>query len=890
MQQKLMGRLLVVLGVVILALYYTLPSVRVINYKMTADPQDPKRLRELEDQSWPLGAVPIRFGLDLEGGTDVTLSLDEEAMVRQNLTKFSGDIRREMQRKRISAKIDLDQQRRCLILTLARPEDSREARIILERYGQFEPWDTAALEQGRKVTLTLQASELIHARREAVDSALKVLRNRVDAMGLIQPIVVKQGENRLRVQMPGVADPEAVIKNIIRPAQLEFRFLRKTSDEDIAKLFEPEPYKEVCAYIAKNKKLPDPLPLKPDAEIPAGYILAPGEYSEHADRTGQPATRYKPFLVSEKIELGGESLRNAYVYVNQASFRSPYEIHLVFNRPGAVAFADLTRQHVGDNLAIILDNYLFSAPVIQEAIPQGNAQITGSFTQEEARDLSLVLKAGALSANFQPSQSYVIEATLGTDSIRKGVNALLVGSLAVIVFMIGYYGTAGAVAIVALAINVLMIIAILVLAGATLTLSGIGGILLTIGMAVDANVLIYERIREEKATSRGLKVAISRGFQRAFSVIFDSNLTTLITTLVLLQFGTGSVQGFALTTTFGIFATLFTGLFCTHILIDLWVQWRNNLSTGWFTIFRNPKIDAIGLRHYAYGLSAIVIAIGIVTTIAKGGLRPGVEFTGGLMADVSFEKPTSEDEIKSIVGKYCPIPVVQRVRGENRYIVRVSTGKHAEGAPEVEQNQQKVEEALRKALSEHPGAANVGGVTSISPEIGKEFISAAIVAVLASWIGILVYLWFRFELVFGAGAVIALVHDVCLTVGLLTLFGQEISLDVVAGLLILIGYSTNDTIVVFDRIRETIRTTYGIPYREMLNQSINQSLNRTTITSLCTLFTTSIMLLLGGPGLQPFALTLTIGIITGTYSSDFVATPVVYEYHEWRRRRQPQAA
>jgi SecD/SecF fusion protein len=890
MQQKLMWRALTVLGVALLSLYYVFPSLRVIEYKM-AVPVPAKdtaeftsysaQLTNLENRSLPLGAMPIRFGLDLEGGTDVTIALDEEATIRDRLAELSRTIRREMQRERVAATLDLDQQRKTLTLTLARPEAARVAASILEPHNrEFETWDATALEKkGGKVVLSLKTDEILRYRRDAIDAALKVIRRRVDSLGLIQPIVVKQGENRIRVQMPGVRDPQHVIKTIIQPAQLEFRFLHKTSDEDIQKLFEAAQYKDVCAYIEKNKKLAEPLLLKADAEVPAGYVLRPGEYSDRlpVERGEQPIIRYKPYLLSEKVEITGARLRNAYVYLNQTNMGSPWEIHLEFDRQGAFEFKEITRQHVGDNLAIVLDDFVYSAPVIQSVIPDGRAVITGSFTQNEAVDLSLVLKAGALPANLRATESYVVEATLGADSIRKGVTALLVGSIAVVVFMIGYYGTAGAVAILALVINVLMIIAIMCLARATLTLSGIGGILLTIGMAVDANVLIYERIREEKATARGLKMAISRGFQRAFSVIFDSNLTTLITTLVLLQFGTGSVQGFALTTTFGIFATLFTGLFCTHLLIDLWVQYRNQLSTGWFTMFRNPRFDIMGWRFYGYGLSAVIIGIGIAGTIVKGGLRPGVEFTGGLVADVRFEKPTSEDEIRTVVGRTFPAPIVQRVRGENRYIVRVSAG---------EQNAQESEQLLRKALDEHPSAATVGGVTAISPEIGGEFIRMAVVAILFSWVGILVYLWFRFELIFGAGAIVSLIHDTVLTLGLLTAMGQEISLDVVAGLLILIGYSVNDTIVIYDRIRETFRTTYGMPYREMLNHSINVSLNRTTITSMCTLFTTVTMLLLGGPGLRPLALTLTIGIITGTYSSDFIATPVIYEWHEYRRRQQ----
>jgi len=896
MPQKLLPRALTVAFVVLASLYYVIPSVRVIDYKISVKAPNPEAepaaatsytqaLQRLENSGLPFGAVPIRFGLDLEGGTDITIALDEEATIRDRLAELERTINRDARRDNVAVQMSVDQAAKTLSISLSRPEQARAANIILERYkNEFESLDTAALEQGRKLVLTLSTNEINRTRTDAISAALKVIRNRVDALGLVQPIVVKQGETRIRVQMPGVKDPEAVVRNIIKPAQLEFRILHKDSDALVEKMFTPEAYKELCAYIEKYKKLPDTLPLKPDAELPSNYILRPGEWVQRGtgQQGAQRITHYKPWLVKDNVEVTGARLRDAHVFMNAQSMSSPWEISLQFDRQGAVEFRDVTGKNVGEQLAILLDNFVYSAPVIRVVIPNGAAVIEGAFSQQEALDLSLVLKAGALPANLKPTERYVVEATLGADSIRKGVLALVVGTLAVVVFMIGYYGTAGAIAIVALVINVLMILSIMILARATLTLSGIGGILLTIGMAVDANVLIYERIREEKATARGLKMAVSRGFQRAFSVIFDSNLTTLITTLVLLQFGTGSVQGFALTTTFGIFATLFTGLFCTHLLVDLYIHWRDGLSTGWFTMFRNPKFDVMGLRFYGYALSGLVIGFGIVGTILHGGLRPGVEFTGGLVADVRFEKPTSEDEIKRLIDKYYPTtPIVQRVQGENRFLVRISTG---------ERDPQEAEAIVRKALDEHPAGATIGGITAISSEVGGEFIKMAIIAVIFSWIGMLVYLWFRFELIFGAGAIISLIHDTVLTLGLLTAFGQEITLDVVAGLLILIGYSVNDTIVIYDRIRETFRTTYGMPYREMLNHSINVSLNRTTITSLCTLFTTGTMLLLGGPGLRPLALTLTIGIITGTYSSDFIATPVIYEWHLFRRRQQAKGA
>ncbi|MCX8036693.1 MAG: protein translocase subunit SecD [Candidatus Sumerlaeia bacterium] len=887
MQRKILWRFLLIVFVVLLAIYYIIPSLRVIHFRLTTQaPADTKseeykayeaKLRQLQHSTLPMGALPIRFGLDLEGGTDVTIRLDEEATIRDRLAELNRSLLAEFRRERVAAKVDVDQPRRALEIALSRPADARVANTIIENYSvYFDGHDPAAFEQGRKVVLTLKPGDVSRTRREAMEAALKVIRRRVDVQGLVQPLVVKQGEDRIRVQMPGVADPDEVIRNIIKPAQLEFRVMRRTSDEDVLKLFEPAQYKELCAYIEKYKKLPDPLPLKKDAEVPVGYVLFPGEYTDR--ERDRHVTRYKPYLLSEKVEITGARLRNAFANMNPSNVGSPWEINLQFDRQGALEFREITRQHLKEPLAIVLDGFVYSAPIIQSVIPNGAAVITGNFTQEEAINLALVLKAGALPANLKVSDSYVVEATMGADSIRKGIASLLIGALAVVVFLIIYYGTAGFIAVAALLINVLCTAAILCLARATLTLSGIGGLLLTIGMADDANVLIYERIREEKETSRGLKAAVSKGFLRAFAVIFDSNCTAL----VLLQFGTGSVQGFAVTLTFGIFATLFTGLFVTHVLAETWLHWRGTLNIGTLKLFRNPRINFMGIRFFGYGISGLLLLVGIVGIIARGGLQYGVEFTGGVMADVTFTQTTSEDQIKSALGQYFPTPVVQRVRGENRYIMRVKAG---------EQDIQEAEALVQKALKERfgEGVANVGSVTSISAEVGRGFIRQAITAVLIGCIGILIYMWFRFELVFGVGAVIALFHDVLITLGLVQLFGQEINLDVVAALLIVVGYSVNDTIVIFDRVRENLRNTYGMAFRDLLNMSINQSLNRTVITVLTTLFTTVVMLMLGGPGLRAFALTLTIGIIKGTYSSSFVASPLVYEYHEWRRRKQQVA-
>jgi len=892
MQQKVLGRLLIIVGVVIFSIYYLVPSARLILFRLTADKPTAAQIKQRETWRLPGGAAPVRFGLDLQGGTDVTLQIDSEALIREILESQRRDIFSKMRAQQIALSLSAVSpqavQSRSLTASLTRQENAREAALILGDFADvFEISNTDALARpGGQVVLRLRDNVLVTRRDEAIEAAWRVIRRRVDVQGLVQPVVVREGEDRIRVQMPGVENPQEVVDNIIRPAQLEFRLLHEKNDELVRQLFTPEALAAVEKHIAEFKKLPDPLPLSPDADIPLGYEIVPGEYSDESKNRGPaPQVRYLPYVVRQETPVRGDELRDAYVQQDLSDLRSPWKVGLRFSRAGAVAFFEITRNNVGQRLAILLDGFLYSAPVIRQPIPNGSAVIEGTFTRQEVVNLSLVLKAGALPADFNVLQSSIVEATLGVDSIRKGILSLLIGSLVVIIFLMFYYRTSGIIATAALLVNVFLVAALVAISRATLTLSGIAGVLLTVGMADDANVLINERIREESGASRGVKAAISKGFGRAFSVIFDSNVTTLVVALVLLQFGTGSVQGFAVTLTFGIFATLFSGLFVTHTLTDLWVQYRNHLNTGTWTLFKNPRFDFIRLRYFGYAFSLTLMLIGALAIISRGGVQWGVEFTGGVRADLTFAKPTSEDQIKTALASALgATPIVQRVRGdENRFIVRV---KSEEGRP-IEQIESGMRAALDKAYG--PRVATVGGLNGISNEVGGEFVRQALVAVFIACIGILIYLAFRFEWIFGAGAVIALFHDVLITFGLLHVFGQEISLDVVAALLTVIGYSVNDTIVIFDRIRETLRNTYGLPYKDILNNSINQSLNRTTITVLTTLFTTIIMWIFGGPGLRGLAMTLTIGIIKGTYSSSFVATPLLFEYHQYRRRRHAKA-
>jgi SecD/SecF fusion protein len=809
-----------------------------------------RQLQKLRDKS-------IKLGLDLQGGVDVLLSVDMEKAALDRLRTVRDRMKRTFQDNNIDATFEMKEKAKSLLITLEDQKDYRATAHILDEFRDFfEPFDVETLQSGH-LELTLNPDVAKRYAQDAVDSALKVIRQRVDELGVTQPSVAKQGANRIRVQLPGERDPERVVRTIIRPATLEFRLLHDNNDELVRSLVDEKGN------------------LLPDAQIPAGYILLKGEVTSHDPKTRATTVKEDvPFLVRDKAEITGKNLVNSWVNYNEASLESPVQVWLEFDRQGARDFRETTTNNLHKRLAVVLDNYVYSAPVIDEVIPNGVCFIRGNFTMEEARELSLVLKAGALPAELKPEEKRAVEATLGTDSIKSSVKALVSGAVIVVLFMILYYGSAGLIADFALVLNVLVILAVLAMARATLTLSGIGGVLLTIGMAVDANVLIYERIREEAGGGKPLKAAVSNGFRRAFTVILDSNMTTLIAALVLLQFAEGSVQGFALCMTVGLLANLYTGLTVTHSVTDLWVGLRNKISLGRLAIFRNTNVKFIAMRYGSYALSTGLILLCIGTLIVNKGPTYAVDFSGGVVSDVAFHKTTSTSEVrKALTQAGITGERVQKVAGQNEYSVRTKL---------MENNLDKTQATVETALRNYFGPQNftVLGTQSIGNEIGQEFIQIALTALIIASVCILIYLGFRFQLVFGAAAVIALLHDAFITLGLITLLGREVSLDVVSALLIVIGYSVNDTIVIFDRIRENMRSVFGKSFREIADMSINQSLSRTFITAGTTLMVILAMYFLGGKGLNDFALTLLIGIAFGTYSSSFVATPLVYEYSQ----------
>lgn len=866
-------RLGLVIAVTVISAILTVPTVLYFNSLRSAPAETSDAFSAWEQKTEKLRSRAIPLGLDLRGGVDVTLKIDDAKIETNAVKALVTTLKNAFNDKQISAAVGETEDGKSISIKILEKAQARDAFQMLNTTYKEEiegDYSQARLEAGEEVRISMNKAQLAHGVDQGIQGALKIVRDRLDQFGLTQPSIAMQGRNQIRIQVPGIKDPEKLINNITKLATMEFRLTHEhhgTSQDPIGNLID------------------DKGQLKDGAQVPLGYELVNYKFGHVDEQTKKIVYREGKMLVEKEVRLTGASLRAASVQRDQFDLQNPIKVGIQFDNQGAETFAKLTEESVKKakadgtprNLAILLDGVVISAPRLGVIITGGSAVIEGGFTFDEAQDLAYLLKGGSLPAPLVPESKRTIGASLGTESIISGVRALVWGTVAIVTFMVFYYAMAGVIAVIALFLNVLMVLAILALSQSTLTLSGIGGILLTIGMAVDANVLIYERIREELDGGRSLRQAIALGYDRAFSVIVDSHMTTLVTALVLLQFAEGSVRGFALSMTFGLIANLYTGLTVTHVLCSLWFGYRNSLSLGVFRMFKNTKIQFIKTRWISLGGSGVVIAIMLVLIVARGGLDYGVDFAGGLLAEANFTKPTTEHELRTLLQESgLHGEKVQAVPGTDSYVIRVKT---VEGEPLTT-----TEQMLRSGLEKkYPGGFKLDRVASFGAETGQGFRDMAIMVVLLSSSAILLYLWFRFELVFGAAAVIALLHDLVLTVLICSLWGVEISLDSVAAMLVMLGFSVNDTIVNFDRLRENSHKEMGKSFGELCDLSLNQCLSRTIITSGTVFLVVTVMLLIGGEGLSAFSKVMFVGSIAGTYSSVFIATPIVFE---WNRRQK----
>ena len=695
------------------------------------------------------------------------------------------------------------------------------------------------LQGGMHLILEVDTSKLsANEAKDAPQRALEVIRNRIDQFGVLEPVIQLQGKNRLLIQLPGITDRERAKEIIGRTAHLEFRIVGDN----------PEILKKAVA-----------------GEEVEGYEL---KYMESRDG------KKEPLLIETKAVLTGDMLVDATTEFSQQGFGQPY-VSLEFNAQGGDIFADVTGMNVGKRLAIVLDSEVDSAPVIRERIPSGKAQITGNFSVDEAKDIALILRAGALPAPVNIIEERSVGPALGKDSVQKGINAIVIGGICVLAFMAIYYLLAGVIADFALVLNILIITGALSYFGATLTLPGIAGLVLTIGMAVDANVLIFERIREESRLGKSLRAAIHAGYDKAFWTILDANVTTLITALILFQFGTGPVRGFATTLSIGILASMFTALVVTRLALDLITYAKPNMEKlTMMQFFSQPNIQFIKIRKIAYIFSIVVIAIGMFFFVQRGSRNYGIDFTGGTLQQFKFTEVISVEEVRGVLSsKGLGESAIQQFGEGKEVIVRSFSGKTEE---------------IIAGLTERfgDGSFEVMRVEAVGPAVGADLRKAAVKALIFAMVGICLYISFRFEFRFAITAIIALAHDVLVALGMIALTGREISLPVIAALLTIVGYSINDTIVLFDRIREDRKFMRKSTQEEIINTSINQTLSRTVLTSLTTLLVVLALFIFGGKVINDFSFVLMIGVVVGTYSSIFIASPLLIDWPGKRAKKR----
>ncbi|MFA4986758.1 MAG: protein translocase subunit SecD [Candidatus Brocadiia bacterium] len=940
----------------------------------------------------------LNFGLDLAGGTEILVKVGQtaEEVRSDELNKRIDDISTavDAQNGKPEAKDKLDK----LVLSLKQRDTEINARLVelagvttaveerrtlvdergklRYRLDDLNGKNNSQLEAIRKDRASISTSN----KAAEITSALDILRERILSTSLTEIRVAQSEQNHIVIQIPGLDQGRVdIIKKVIeRQGILAFRLVKQMSDEDRTK--------------AKN------------GEQLRGFDLV-------KNREGDPLYLER---MSADMNVTGGDVSSARPYLGTKG----WEVSLELNTGGAAKFGRLTRANVNRLLAIILDDEIMIAPNIEVPITDGRAAITGGFTKERAEEISTVIRAGSLPVKLVIDSETKVGAALGEDSIRAGEQAIVVGLAAVVIIMVGYYLGAGLFSIFALLLNAAIILGCLALFGATLTFSGIAGIVLTLGMAVDANVLINERIREEKAAGKSLKVAIQNGYDRAFVVIFDSNITTIFTCIILYAVGTVNLKSFAVTLTIGLLASMFTAVFMTRALIEAFYDLGAVTKLTMLRLVPNTSIDFLRWRNWAAFLSIVTIFIGLYFFFT--GAKYGIEFTGGTTIQMSTATNIPITQVRDVIKKsIVPNATVQLFASDvagaasgssNRFVISYSMTdvKGEEGKQQGEISKDVVEfirknipelapdpytnvagvdrtvvtdkkfpdtvikadeiqvseftkmglnlsepstaEKVKAAINSIPYSEGINppqkiSVLEIEPagegkkftvlvrtemksrfsdpdnmmssvqgemqkrlkdekinlsdpfpltraigaSLSSDLTERAIWSVLLSCIVLLIYIGFRFTLAFGLGALLSLLHDLFITLGFLAIFKVDITLDVLAAILTVLGYSLNDTIIVFDRIRENMKESKTRNFMDVMNHSINQIIGRTLLTGGTTLVVVLALMFLAGDVLYGFSLALTIGVITGTYSSWFIATPVVAAYELYRRKRDESA-
>ncbi|MGY6709779.1 MAG: protein translocase subunit SecDF [Rhizobiaceae bacterium] len=779
----------------------------------------------------------MTLGLDLQGGSHILLEIDREELIEDRLDSARDEVRVTLRDARIGY-TGLAESGRTVQVRVRDADAIVQAREALAAL--TEPVTSGVFGSGVVTELamaepepglfrfTLTEEGINYRINTALSQSIEVVSRRVNELGTTEPIIQRQGTERILVQVPGLDDPERLKEIIGQTAQLTFQMV----DQSV-------PVQEAI-----------------DSRPPPGTRVL---YS--SDGSGSP------YLIENRAIVSGENLVDAQATFDQRT-NEPV-VSFRFDSQGAQRFGQATQQNVGRLFAIILDNEVISAPQIREPILGGTGQISGNFTVQSANDLAVLLRAGALPADLTIIEERTVGPSLGADSVAAGQIAAMIAAVLVLGFMVFTYGTLGVIANIALVANMGMIVAILSGLGATLTLPGIAGIVLTMGMAVDSNIIIFERVREERAQGRSIIQSLDSGFRNAISTIVDANVTTFIVAAIMFYLGSGPIRGFAVTLAIGIITTVFTAFLVTRWLIAFWLRRTKPKELPRGMVRFIPEVTAFRFmwaRRWSFSLSAFLAVLSVVLFFTMS-MNLGIDFRGGSMMEVQAR--AQQADVADVRGRLTDLNLgevqVQEFGSPRELLIRIS----AQGDEAAEQQ---VIQQVRTTLE---ADYEFRRVEVVGPTISAELARAGTIAVIAALLAMLVYIWLRFEWQFAVGAVIATLHDVVLVIGFYVVLGLEFNLASIAAVLTVVGYSINDTVVVYDRVRENLRKYKKMPIEALIDLTINQTLSRTILTGVTTLLALTALYMFGGEVIASFTLAMIFGIVVGTYSSIYVAGPLL---------------
>jgi SecD/SecF fusion protein len=794
--------------------------------------------------SW-LPKHQITLGLDLQGGSHLVLEIDSAALKHDRLQSLLADARTTLRKDGIKA----DSVRlagNAIVVAVADPTLRARAAESLQSLSapvtaigfSAGSSDLAVEQTDQQIRVTLTDAGMRDRLDRAVEQSLEIVRQRVDQVGVAEPTIQRVNADRILVQLPGLQDPTHLRQLLGSTAKMTFHMV---------------------ADAPQGERLPPGVMLLPDA------------------KTGQQVP------VEERVALDGERLTDARAGFDQRT-KEPI-VSFRFDSLGARQFAEITGKNVGKPFAIVLDGKVLSAPVIREAILGGSGQISGNFTVEESSTLSALLRSGSLPAPLTVIEERTVGPDLGGDVIKMGVYTGVVGFALVTMFMVALYGAWGLIANFALLLHVVLTFGALGIIGATLTLPGIAGIILGIGLGVDANILINERIREETKRGLGAWAALDQGFRRAYSTIVDANATSLIVSGLLFMFGAGPVRGFAVTMVLGTLLSMFTAVAVTRVVMQEVVRRRKLKTLVIEPLVRffpeETSISFMKGRFLGIGVS-ILLSLASIGLFYKPGLNYGIDFKGGIQAEITTSQPADLGQLRSTLSELGLGEVaLQTIGGNDHVLIRVQ---RQDGG---EQAQTAAVTKVRDAVLKLDPGVKFDSTEVVGPKVSGELAQSGVLAVVLAAVAMLGYIWWRFEWNFAIGAIATLVLDTTKMVGFFALLGLDFNLTAIAALLTIIGYSVNDKVVVYDRMRENLRSYKKMPLRNVIDMSINQVFARCVYTSVAILFSILPMAIWGGKATENFAVPMVAGVVIATTSSIFIAAPILLFLGDWWTRRHP---